>query len=159
MNAKMDAHNFLEAAPDGTRFRRVELAEMGGDALTEVCHGAAAIAGWWGTDEMTLRGADNGGKFIADPRDNPYFFSNKLMLAVSELAEAMEGDRKNLPDDHLPQYSMRAVELADAAIRIFDLAGAIKVNLGEIIAAKLAYNAQRKDHKIASRTTEGGKAY
>lgn len=47
-----------------------------------------------------------------------------LMLTITEVAEAVEGDRKSLPDDHLPQYDMRAVELADAAIRLLDLIGA-----------------------------------
>jgi len=41
-----------------------------------------------------------------------------LMLVVSEIAEAMEGHRKNLRDDHLPDRSMIEVELADAMIRI-----------------------------------------
>lgn len=47
-----------------------------------------------------------------------------LMLTITELSEAVEGDRKNLKDDHLPQYDMRGVELADAAIRLLDLIGA-----------------------------------
>jgi hypothetical protein len=114
-----------------------------GNILTEACHGASKAAGWWPTPLA----------------DNPLLFSNKLMLTVSELAEAMEGDRKKLKDDHLPQYDMRAVELADAAIRIFDLAGAAGYNLGEIIAAKMAYNAQRADHKPEARAAAGGKAY
>ncbi len=46
-----------------------------------------------------------------------------LMLMVSELAEAMEGDRKNLMDDKLPHRKMLEVELADALIRGLDLAG------------------------------------
>ena len=50
-----------------------------------------------------------------------------MMLVVSELSEAMEGDRKKLNDDHLPQYKMFDVEIADAAIRLFDLAGAYEI--------------------------------
>lgn len=46
-----------------------------------------------------------------------------LMLVVSEIAEAMEGHRKGLMDDHLSHRKMFEVELADAMIRIFDLAG------------------------------------
>lgn len=46
-----------------------------------------------------------------------------LMLVVSELSEAMEGERKDLMDDHLPHRKMAEVELADAKIRIFDFAG------------------------------------
>lgn len=46
-----------------------------------------------------------------------------LMLCVSELAEAMEGDRRGLADDKLPHRPMREVELADFLIRVGDLLG------------------------------------
>jgi NTP pyrophosphatase (non-canonical NTP hydrolase) len=46
-----------------------------------------------------------------------------LMLVTSELAEAMEGVRKNLPDDKLPHRKMVEVELADVVIRCLDYAG------------------------------------
>lgn len=45
------------------------------------------------------------------------------MLVVSELAEAMEGHRKNLMDDKLLHRKMFEVELADAMIRLLDIAG------------------------------------
>jgi hypothetical protein len=80
-----------------------------------------------------------------------------LMLIVTEVAEGMEGDRKNLMDDKLPQYPMLAVELADAVIRIGDLAGYKGYPLGEIIEAKRAFNATRADHKIENRLKENGK--
>ncbi len=46
-----------------------------------------------------------------------------LQLVSTEVAEATEGARKNLMDDHLPQYRMECVELADAMIRILDFGG------------------------------------
>lgn len=52
-----------------------------------------------------------------------------MMLTISELAEAMEGHRKSLPDDKLPHRSMFEVELADAYIRVLDVAGGYGVNL------------------------------
>jgi NTP pyrophosphatase (non-canonical NTP hydrolase) len=116
---------------------------MAARLLVEHCHGDAKAAGWWPEGAAA----------------NPLTFSNKLMLTVSELAEAMEGDRKSLKDDKLPQYDMRAVELADAAIRIFDLAGAYGYDLGEIMAQKMNYNAHRADHKPEARAAAGGKAY
>lgn len=82
-----------------------------------------------------------------------------LMLSVSELAEAMEGDRKNLMDDKLPEYKMFDVEIVDTFIRLFDIAGARIPKFGEIFEAKMAYNAIREDHKIESRKAEGGKKY
>lgn len=48
----------------------------------------------------------------------------RFQLVLSEVAEAMEGFRKDLQDDHLPQYKSLHVELADGVIRILDMAGA-----------------------------------
>lgn len=46
-----------------------------------------------------------------------------LQLVSTEIAEATEGERKNLADDHLPDRRMGEVELADALIRLLDMAG------------------------------------
>lgn len=46
-----------------------------------------------------------------------------LQLVNTEIAEATEGDRKNLMDDKLPHRSMPEVEMADTLIRLVDLAG------------------------------------
>lgn len=46
-----------------------------------------------------------------------------LQLVSTEVAEATEGERKNLMDDHLPTRKMGEVELADALIRVLDLGG------------------------------------
>lgn len=45
------------------------------------------------------------------------------MLLISEVAEAMEGERKGLMDDKLPHRKMAEVEMADVVIRLLDLAG------------------------------------
>lgn len=82
-----------------------------------------------------------------------------LMLVVSEIAEAMEGHRKSLPDDKLPNRPMIEVELADAVIRIFDLAAGLGLDLGGAFVEKCAFNAVRADHKPESRLAPGGKAY
>lgn len=42
------------------------------------------------------------------------------MLMISEIAECMEGERKDLMDTHLPHRKMAEVELADFLIRFFD---------------------------------------
>jgi NTP pyrophosphatase (non-canonical NTP hydrolase) len=83
----------------------------------------------------------------------------KLCLIHSEISEAMEGHRKQLTDDHLPNYPMMAVELADAVIRIADLAGAWGFDLEQIITEKMAYNKTRNDHSLEARSAEGGKRY
>ena len=46
-----------------------------------------------------------------------------IALCISELSEALEGYRKDLMDDKLPHRKMAEVKLADALIRMFDLAG------------------------------------
>lgn len=82
-----------------------------------------------------------------------------LMLVVSEIAEAMEGDRKDLWDDHIPTRKMIEVELADALIRIMDMSAAFGYDLGGALVEKLAYNAARKDHTVEARKQQGGKKY
>ena len=82
-----------------------------------------------------------------------------LMLCVSELAEAMEGDRKNLMDDKLPHRKMFDVELVDCFIRLADLMGAKNIPFEEIYREKMAYNAERADHKIENRKLDNGKKY
>lgn len=115
----------------------------GVDHLVEVCHGASVIAGWWKNTDMNDR----------------HVVPAKLCLIHSEISEAMEGHRKGLADDKLPHRSMIEVELADALIRIADLAGALKLDLGGAVAEKLAYNANREDHKPHVRAAAGGKTY
>jgi len=51
-----------------------------------------------------------------------------LMLVVTEIAEATEGERKDLMDDHLPNRKMGEVELADALIRMLDIGGYLKLD-------------------------------
>lgn len=82
-----------------------------------------------------------------------------LMLMVSEIAEAMEGERKNLPDDKLPHRRMAEVELVDALIRIFDYAGAFGYDLEGAFREKMAFNAQREDHKHEARALANGKKW
>lgn len=46
-----------------------------------------------------------------------------LQLVNTEVAEATEGERKNLMDDKIKHRRMGEVELADAVIRLLDLGG------------------------------------
>lgn len=62
-------------------------------------------AHWWQNPDGSPKQLDKGERF---------------MLMISELAEGLEGDRKVLMDNHLPQYPMLWVELADTVIRVLD---------------------------------------
>lgn len=80
-----------------------------------------------------------------------------LMLCTSELAEALEADRKGRNADlaTFEKSSMTKTdfethvkdtfedELADTVIRIFDLCGHLGIPIGKHINYKLAYNATR----------------
>lgn len=118
------------------------------DTLVHSCYSASKGAGWW-TDPKTGEST----------KSNPLTFSNKLMLIVSEIAEAMEADRKDLMDDKLPHRKGTEVELADALIRICDLAGSYGLDLGGAVREKMEFNAVRPDHKLENRIQAGGKTY
>jgi NTP pyrophosphatase (non-canonical NTP hydrolase) len=82
-----------------------------------------------------------------------------LCLIHSEISEAMEGERKDLMDDKLPHRKMAEVELVDALIRIFDYAGAFGYDLEGAYQEKMAFNAQRADHKHEARAAANGKRW
>lgn len=112
--------------------------------LQKACHGLAVESGWWSS--LDGKAVDRN-------------IGELLCLVHSEISEAMEGYRKNQMDDHLPHREMIEVELADAVVRIFDLAGGLGLDLGGALAEKLEYNTRRADHKIENRAKEGGKKF
>ena len=111
--------------------------------LQDYCHGQARAAGWWTDLETGL--------------DKPRNIGEALMLVATELAEALEGHRKSLHDPHLPKRDNYTVEIADALIRLFDLAGGTCIDLPGAFEEKMQYNARRADHKIENRRLPGGK--
>ncbi len=116
------------------------------EALVDTCHGASKAAGWW-NDMHT-------GEPLALTQER---VGDKLMLIVTEIAEAKEGHRKDLMDTHLTDRKMIEVELADALIRLADLAGVMGLDLAGAVVDKLAYNANRPDHKLENRKAANGK--
>ena len=119
--------------------------EAAGKLLTNACHGAAVKGGWWHDLETGEKLDRNAGEMFA--------------LIHSEISEALEGHRKNKQDDHLPHRPSIEVELADAVIRICDMAGGFGLDLGGALAEKMAYNARRADHKPENRRKSDGKKY
>ena len=111
--------------------------------LQDYCHGQARAAGWWTDLETGLDKSRNIGE--------------ALMLVTTELAEALEGHRKSMHDPHLPKRDNYTVEIADALIRLFDLAGGTCIDLPGAFEEKMQYNARRADHKLENRRLPGGK--
>ncbi len=69
--------------------------------------------------------------------------TEKICLMHTELSEALEGVRKDLKSDKIPEFSSEEEEMADVFIRLMDYAGGFKLRLGQAILAKLAYNESR----------------
>lgn len=130
-----------------------------GNALVNAAHAASYEAGWWSGAVAAGSVVD----FRAEVRTRTRFgialVNEKIALIHSEVSEGMEGFRKDKQDEHLPHRKSIEVELADAVIRIADLAGALQLDLGGAIAEKMAYNAIRADHKPEARAAQGGKTF
>ena len=112
-----------------------------------VCFANSYEAGWW-SDPKTGREVGVGN-----------LVPTKLLLIHSEISEACEAWRKGALDDKLPHRQGIEVELADALIRICDLAGALGLDLGGAVEEKLLYNQTRLDHQREHRAAEGGKKF
>lgn len=106
-------------------------------------HSASDAAGWWSDEDKA----------------NPYIVPLKLVLVHSEVSEALEGFRKGQMDDKLPHRKAIEVELADALIRIGDLAGFLDLDLDGAIQEKMKYNKIRLDHSEEARVSQGGKKF
>lgn len=126
-----------------------------GFCLQRTCHGLARDAGWWNDSS----GREQTYTYAPGLKPQGRNIGELLCLIHSEISEAMEGARKGLYDDKLPHRPMLEVELADAVIRIFDMAGGLNLDLPGAISEKLQYNAQRADHKPENRIKPGGKAF
>jgi len=108
--------------------------------INELCqkaHENARAKGFWETEDMTdvLYSAGRIDVHLASSLDCVNI-SSKLMLIVSELAEALEALR-NGDDDNF------AEELADVAIRLGDLCGGLCINLEREIIKKMEKNRKR----------------
>lgn len=99
--------------------------------LVEESHGTALEKGWWPTKE-----------------DEVANFPEKLMLIVSEVAEALEDYRAGKEactawKDAKGKPCGIPSELADVVIRVADLCGYYSIDLETALREKMAYNATR----------------
>lgn len=157
-----DDHNVAGEYPPGAHLRIL------GDYfnnLTMLCHQQSKAAGWW-NDLFTGLSLIPGDDLHNDPTINemrrsayPYVVATKIALIHSEISEALEGYRSGKMDDKLPERAQIEVELADAVIRIGDLADQLGLDVGGAIAEKLNYNQTRLDHAKESRMKPGGKVF
>ena len=100
--------------------------------LSQSAHDIAISKGWY-----------------EQPRAEPEL----LCLIHSEISECLEAVRDgNPPSSQCPGYSCAEVELADAVIRIADMAAHLGWDLGGAIDAKMAHNQTRPQR-------HGGKRY
>jgi hypothetical protein len=68
------------------------------------------------------------------------------MLVNTELSEFLEAYRKDdlTADEHCPEFTNQTIEIADAIIRLLDLAGWLNMhNIGDAVIAKWQYNKTR----------------
>lgn len=133
------------------------------NAIASDCHETSVDKGFWDSKEVladafeaTVRRLGNNVKLGPDLRqvvidtmgqfglgDGPTNLA-KAMLIVTEIAEFAESDRKeSKPDEHCPEFTNHEIELADAVIRIMDLAQARGYRLAEAIVAKRRFNTTR----------------
>lgn len=117
--------------------------------MVTLVHGSNEAAGWWNDADF---GSLKEGPILK------YIVPTKLALCHSELSEGLEGFRKGIKDTHLTDRPMLEVELADTLIRIFDLAGALNLDLGGAVVEKMKYNSTRQDHRPENRAAAGGKS-
>lgn len=115
--------------------------------LVEMCGKGAAASGWH--DDKPKRE-----DFIyteSHERALTFWRSTKIALMHSELSEALEFLRDGEPVNEV-QYTMTDVgdkpdghpsEIADAVIRLLDYCYTEEIDLADVVAQKLAYNAKR----------------
>lgn len=117
--------------------------------LAAVCYGASLDKGFW-KDALEIEHV-----LLASMSESPakdrllkalqkMVDSQKVALMHSELGEATEAQRKDLPSDKLTGFTGEEEEYADTIIRILDHAGKKRLRIGEAVVLKMRYNVGRE---------------
>lgn len=139
-------------SPDTERSAQDQPEPLTISKLVEEAYDHAATSGFW--DASHVRSYAQAASFMTN--DVCREISSRLMLIVSEAAEAMEDARSNpvaafmpssnlLPDLNGVRHKPEGFgsELADIVIRVADLAGGMGLDLEQEIRAKLEHNKTR----------------
>jgi hypothetical protein len=116
-------------------------------SLQEEIHECGKDKGWWDDharlkDLLRLHGRDYG---LDENLADILFKTARSMLAVTEIAEGVEGLRKgDPPDESLTRFSSQTVEIADDIIRQLDLAARFNLPVIEAMLEKIEYNKTRE---------------
>jgi len=100
---------------------------------------------------LDLAGADSIDLESGQPQvvvGNP--LNDLMTLLTMTVGYALEGYRKSNTEKY-------HTAIADAYATLFEMAYVYEFDLMEVIEAKVAYNANRADHKVENRKAEGGK--
>ena len=112
--------------------------------LSKEIYQANKAKGFWEDREFIPRNMERMNCMPGDIKAVQKAFNAQMLALIhSEISEALEADRKDLMDDKLPNRLGLEVELADAFIRICDMAGGLSMDLGGAVEEKLAYNTTR----------------
>lgn len=119
-------------------------------------HETAVDKGWWDMRDLLVRVAavheGREGTSGLTEFAKKAVASQMIALEHSELSEGLEGIRKDLNDDKIPEFTMEEAEAADTIIRIMDRGVSRKLRIAEAIIAKMAMNKTREH-------LHGGKAF
>lgn len=96
--------------------------------LSKQCHENALKHGFWSSDVN---------------HDTTLILSKASLIhsEISEFVEAVRHGKKK--SDHVPDITLEEEELADAIIRILDLAGYLKIDLDKAVRLKMEFNKSR----------------
>lgn len=122
--------------------------------IRDIVHKRNVAKGWW---------HDKAGNDMLDPNYDQekfaFLIGTKMALLMSEGAEQLEGFRTDAMDDKVSTRTQAEVEGVDVFLRLFDIAGALKHDIGGAYVDKVAVNAVRKDHDPSVRSQKGGKKF